>query len=62
MRQGMGRGYFRTIDQVRGFVSGLELVEPGLVHVQKWRPGGTDPSTAEHPVLRLAVAAVGCKP
>ncbi|WP_329235755.1 SAM-dependent methyltransferase [Actinoallomurus sp. NBC_01490] len=62
MRQGMGRGFFRTPDQVRAFLDGLELVEPGLVRVPDWRPNGTEDSAEEHPVLRLAVAAVGRKP
>ncbi len=62
MRQGMGRGFFRTPEQVRGYLDGLELVEPGLVRVPDWRPDGTEPSAEEHPVLRLAVAAVGRKP
>jgi hypothetical protein len=29
---------FRTREQVAGFASGLELVEPGVVPVQEWRP------------------------
>jgi S-adenosyl methyltransferase len=29
---------FRTREQVAGFASGLELVEPGVVPVQDWRP------------------------
>lgn len=62
MRQGMGRGYFRTPEQVAGFLTGLELVEPGLVHVTDWRPDGDEESAEEHPVLRLAVAAIGRKP
>ncbi len=62
MRQGMGRGYFRTPEQVLGLMSGLELVDPGLVRVPDWRPDGTEPPADEHPVLRLAVAAVGRKP
>ncbi len=62
IRQGIGRGYFRTPDQVRSFLAGLELVEPGLVRVPDWRPDGSETLPADHPVLRLAVAAVGRKP
>jgi O-methyltransferase involved in polyketide biosynthesis len=62
MRQGMGRGYFRTHEQVRGLLAGLDLVEPGLVRVPDWRPDGSEDSADDHPVLRLAVAAVGRKP
>jgi hypothetical protein len=29
---------FRTREQVAGFAAGLELVEPGVVPVQAWRP------------------------
>jgi hypothetical protein len=29
---------FRTREQVAGFASGLELVEPGVVPVQEWQP------------------------
>ena len=62
MRQGMGRGYFRTPAQVRDLLAGLDLIEPGLVRVPDWRPDGSEDSAEDHPVLRLAVAAVGRKP
>ena len=62
MRQGMGRGFFRTPGQVEAYLDGFDLVEPGLVRVPDWRPDGSEPSAEEHPVLRLAVAAVGRKP
>ena len=29
---------FRTHDEVAGFFAGLELLEPGVVPVQEWRP------------------------
>ncbi len=61
MRQGMGRGYFRTPETVGALLTGLDLVEPGLVRVPDWRPDGSEDSAEEHPVLRLAVAAVGRK-
>jgi O-methyltransferase involved in polyketide biosynthesis len=62
MRQGMGRGFFRTPEQVGSFLTGLDLVEPGLVRVPDWRPDGSEDSAEDHPVLRLAVAAVGRRP
>jgi hypothetical protein len=31
----------RTRDEVSRFFDGLELVDPGVVHVDEWRPGGT---------------------
>ena len=34
---------FRTEAQVRRFFDGLDMVEPGLVHMGQWRPG---PGTA----------------
>jgi hypothetical protein len=43
-------------------MAGLEPVEPGLVRVPDRRPGGSGDIAAGHPVLRLAVAAVGRKP
>jgi hypothetical protein len=30
--------YFRTVEQIAPFFAGVELVEPGLVHVLDWRP------------------------
>lgn len=62
MRQGMGRGFFRTPEQVGSFLAGLDLIEPGLVRVPDWRPDGSEDSAEDHPVLRLAVAAVARKP
>jgi S-adenosyl methyltransferase len=43
-------------------MAGLEPVEPGLVRVPDWRPDGPGDTAGDHPVLRLAVAAVGRKP
>lgn len=66
LREGLGRGHFRTPEQVNGFLAGLEPVEPGLVRVPDWRPDRgaheNTPSADEHPVLRLAVAAIARKP
>jgi SAM-dependent methyltransferase len=33
----------RTYDQVRAFFDGLELVEPGLVSIARWRQAGASP-------------------
>ncbi|GGO83864.1 SAM-dependent methyltransferase [Wenjunlia tyrosinilytica] len=62
MRQGMGRGNFRSVEEVAELFCGLELVEPGLVHVPEWRPDPDTPSIADHAVLRLAVGGVARKP
>ncbi|MFC8832074.1 SAM-dependent methyltransferase [Streptomyces griseoincarnatus] len=41
----------RTVDEITSFFDGLELVEPGVVSVQQWRPDGDAPEPqviAEH--------------
>jgi hypothetical protein len=61
MQAGMGRGQFRTREQVLSFFAGLDLVEPGLVYVSDWRPDATTLDARDQPVLRLACAGVGRK-
>jgi hypothetical protein len=34
-----GTTTLRSYDQVARFFDGLQLIEPGLVQVQRWRPG-----------------------
>ncbi len=36
--------FLRDRDQVAGWFSGLELIAPGLVDVNQWRPGPGDPA------------------
>jgi hypothetical protein len=62
MQRGLGRGQFRTWEQIRGLFTGLEFVEPGLVLVTDWRPGPDTPSARDHPVLQLACTGVARKP
>ena len=62
MQSSMGRGQFRTLEQIRDLFCGLELVEPGLVHVPDWRPDHAVADIRDHPVLRLALAGVARKP
>jgi S-adenosyl methyltransferase len=62
LQAGLGRGQFRTWEQVRSLFNGLELVEPGLVVVPEWRPDPGTPSARDFPVLRLACAGVARKP
>jgi hypothetical protein len=50
----------RPRDQVVRFFEGLELVEPGVVQVDRWRPNGSAPSPDERIVP--IYAAVGRKP
>lgn len=62
MQRGLGRVQFRTLDQVMEFFRGLDLVEPGLVHVPDWRPAALASPVGDHPVLHLACAGVARKP
>ncbi len=49
--------YFRPRDEILPFFDGFELVQPGLVSVEQWRPG------ADAPATRLKVTGgVGRKP
>jgi len=49
----------RTRAEILRFFDGLELVEPGLVELQQWRPGpGVEPAGNQIPAL----AGVGKKP
>ncbi|MGI5129496.1 SAM-dependent methyltransferase [Pseudonocardia sp. CA-107938] len=47
---GMAPYHLRSVDELRTFFDGLELVEPGFVRVAQWRPdpGETVPATADH--------------
>ena len=38
----LGSGRFRSFDEVRGFLAGTEVVEPGVVYNPLWRPDPTD--------------------
>jgi hypothetical protein len=40
--------FFRRHDEIARFFEGFELVEPGLVTVDAWRPDGADNLTATH--------------
>jgi S-adenosyl methyltransferase len=54
----MGSGRFRTRAEVAGFLEGMELVEPGLVNLHEWWPGGprTTPITNMDRVFLSGVA------
>jgi len=49
---------FRSRDEVAGFFTGLELVEPGLVQASKWRPD-TEAEAASPAALWAGVARKG---
>jgi hypothetical protein len=40
--------HLRTPDQIAGFFAGLELVEPGVVPIQMWRPDVTPAEPKDH--------------
>jgi hypothetical protein len=59
MDSGLRRGRFRTWTEQRRFFEGLELVEPGFVYVNDWRP---DERTSTDPMVRtLHAGGVGRK-
>lgn len=62
MLAAMGRGTFRTLEQVRAFFGDLELIPPGLVPVTNWQPAvATTLNGADPDVLRLACVGVAVK-
>jgi hypothetical protein len=58
-RMGATQGTLRTHGEVARFFDGLELVEPGLVQLHRWRPDPGDVGL-EHDVP--AYAGIGRKP
>lgn len=62
MQEGLGRGQFRTREEIRGLFRNLELLEPGVVHVPDWHPEPGAPNASDLPVLGLACAGLGRKP
>lgn len=52
----------RTYDQIARFFDGLALVEPGLVHVPRWRPESPDDLFLKEPERSLNFGAVARKP
>jgi hypothetical protein len=57
---GLGSGRFRTWEELHGYFDGLELVEPGLVYANDWRPDEFTPSGS--PVHTLYAGGIGRKP
>ncbi len=51
--------YFRKHAEVARFFDGFELVDPGLVTLDAWRPDPADPAP---PATGWLYGAVGCKP
>lgn len=52
----------RSRAQIARFFRGLELVEPGVVHVPLWRPDGPDERFLDQPERSRNLAGVGRKP
>lgn len=52
----LGSGRFRSFDEVRGFFTGMELVEPGVVYNPLWRP---DPTSVVPDPMTLAGKIIG---
>ena len=53
--------HLRSPEQIAGFFDGLELVEPGLVSVPRWRPDPAD-ADGDLPAEVDAFGGVGRKP
>src|SRR6266516_2122285 len=60
-RLGPARQTIRSPQQIAGFFSGMEMVEPGLVQLPQWRPdlGYTGPVGG---ISLSAYCGIGCKP
>jgi S-adenosyl methyltransferase len=56
---GLGSGRFRTWDQLRDYFAGLELVEPGLIYANDWRPD--DYTQTDSPVHTLHAVGIARK-
>jgi SAM-dependent methyltransferase len=57
----MGTGRFRTRAEIEAMLAGLDLLEPGLVELDQWRPDGPMPTTRSL-VEHLVLGAVGRRP
>ncbi|MFQ5595762.1 MAG: SAM-dependent methyltransferase [Anaerolineae bacterium] len=52
----------RSRPEIELFFEGLELVDPGLVHVPLWRPEGPDDVLLDRPERSINLGGVGRKP
>jgi S-adenosyl methyltransferase len=59
MDSGLRRGRFRTWSEQRRFFEGLELVEPGFVYVNDWRPD--ERTSTDEAVRTLHAGGIGRK-
>jgi hypothetical protein len=49
----------RTREDIRAFMAGTQIIEPGVVWTPQWRP---EFEPGAHPEQARIYAAVGCKP
>ncbi len=52
----------RSRAQIEAFFNGLELVEPGIVHVPLWRPSGPEDLFVTQPERSSSFGGIGYKP
>jgi hypothetical protein len=57
---GLGTYRYRTWDELRALLAGLELLDPGLVYANDWRPDAASPR--DSPSHRLYAGALGRRP
>ncbi|AXI79860.1 SAM-dependent methyltransferase [Peterkaempfera bronchialis] len=57
----LGSGRFRTQTEIEALFEGLEMVEPGVVELPRWRPDGPLPQATDGP-SNLIAAGAGRKP
>jgi hypothetical protein len=62
LKESLGRGTWRTDEQIASYFDGMTLIEPGIVPCAAWHPGssGEDPGKLTH-FQRLIVAGLGRK-
>ncbi|MGH3246741.1 MAG: SAM-dependent methyltransferase [Trebonia sp.] len=58
---GTTRQTIRRLEQIAGFFSGLQMVDPGLVQLPQWRPDPGNTGPAQHVTLS-AYCGIGRKP
>jgi hypothetical protein len=57
----LGTGRWRSHDEIVGYLTGLELLEPGVVPLPEWRPDGQDPPTRQNDTYYTFVGGVARK-
>ncbi len=57
---GLGSGWFRTTEQIERFFEGMELLEPGVVAANEWRPDEETPRDSD--THRMLAGGLARKP